>query len=234
MNVEYRPNIGWATFLLTMVAGFCDAATYVGGNSIFSAHVTGNFILFAAQLVTESRNPSGWARLLTFPVFVLAVMTGGWVAARVRRKKSILLIEGIVLTLAGIAAILLPALGALDTQVIIYLVVLITTFGMGLQNAFGKLFTKATYGPTTMMTGNVTQAALDLGSLIRERGDADEALRTSFQKLRVIIGGFLTGCVIGGALSARMGLGTILIPGLAITICYFQEEYDRDVRPQAG
>jgi len=234
MNVGYRTNVGWATFLLALVAGFCDSATFVGGNSIFSAHVTGNFILFAAQFVTMSRNAGGWARLLTFPVFVLAVMTGGWVAARARRKKSILLIEGIVLTLAGMAAILLPVLKGLDTQVIIYLVVLATTFGMGLQNAFGKLFARATYGPTTMMTGNVTQAALDLSNLIRERGSADEATRTGFKQQRVIIGAFLTGCVIGGALAARMGLGIIILPGLAITLCYIQEAYGREVRPQAG
>ena len=234
MNVEYRPNIGWATFLLAMVAGFCDTATFVGGESIFSAHVTGNFIFFAAQFASESKSAGAWARLLTFPVFVIAVMTGGWVAERARHKNSILLLEGIVLMLAGITAILLPLLKGPDTQVIIYLVVLTTTFGMGLQNAFGKLFASATYGPTTMMTGNVTQAALDLGNLIRKRGNADEASRVGFKKLRVTIGAFLTGCVIGGVLSIRMGLGTIVIPGLAITIYYLQKEYDRDVRPQAG
>jgi uncharacterized membrane protein YoaK (UPF0700 family) len=225
MNVEYRPNIGWATFLLGMVAGFCDTATFVGGESIFSAHVTGNFIFFAAQFASESKSAGAWARLLTFPVFVIAVMTGGWIAERARRTNSILLFEGIVLILAGMAAILLPVLKGLDTQLIIYLVVLTTTFGMGLQNAFGKLFAKATYGPTTMMTGNVTQAALELGNLIRQRGNADGSSRDSFKKLRITIGAFLTGCVIGGVLTVRMGLGTILIPGLAITICYLQEEY---------
>ena len=234
MNVEYRPNVGWSTFLLAMVAGFCDTATFVGGESIFSAHVTGNFIFFAAQFASESRNVSGWARLLTFPVFVIAVMTGGWVAERARRKNSILLLEGIVLILAGIAAILLPLLKGTDTQVIIYLVVLMTAFGMGLQNAFGKLFAKATFGPTTMMTGNVTQAALDLGNLIRKRRNADEASCTSFKRLRITIGAFLAGCVIGGVLSIRMGLGTIIMPGLAITICYLREGYGRNVRPQAG
>jgi uncharacterized membrane protein YoaK (UPF0700 family) len=225
MNVGYRPNVGWATFLLAMVAGFCDTATFVGGESIFSAHVTGNFILFAAQFASESKNAGAWARLLTFPVFVLAVMTGGWVAGRAKRKNSILLVEGIVLTLAGIAAILFPVLKGPDTQLTIYLVVLTTTFGMGLQNAFGKLFVKATYGPTTVMTGNVTQAALDLGKLIRGRGNAEEELRTRFKRQRVTIGAFLTGCVVGGVLTIRMGLGTIIIPGLAITICYFREEH---------
>jgi uncharacterized membrane protein YoaK (UPF0700 family) len=225
MNAGYRPNVGWTTFLLAMVAGFCDTATFVGGESIFSAHVTGNFTFFAAQFATESKNSGAWARLLTFPVFVIAVMTGGWVAERARRKNSILLVEGIVLTLAGIAAILLPALKGADTQLIIYLVVLTTTFGMGLQNAFGKLFAGATYGPTTVMTGNVTQAALDLGKLIRGRGNADEELYTSFKKQRVTIGAFLTGCVIGGVLSIRMGLGPIIVPGLAIIICYLREEH---------
>jgi uncharacterized membrane protein YoaK (UPF0700 family) len=234
MKIEYRPNIGWTTFLLAMVAGFCDTATFVGGESIFSAHVTGNFIFFAAQFASESRNVSGWARLLTFPVFVIAVMTGGCVAERARRKNSILLLEGIVLILAGITAFLLPLLKGSDTQIIIYLVVLMTTFGMGLQNAFGKLFAKATFGPTTMMTGNVTQAALDLGNLIRKRRNADEASCTSFKRLRITIGAFLTGCVIGGVLSIRLGLATIIIPGLAITICYLQEEYGGKVGPRIG
>jgi uncharacterized membrane protein YoaK (UPF0700 family) len=85
-----------------------------------------------------------------------------------------------------------------------------------------------------MMTGNVTQAALDLSSLIRERGNADETSRTGFKQQRFIIGAFLIGCVMGGALSARMGLGIIILPGLAITICYIQEEYGRNVRPLAG
>lgn len=233
MKVEYHPNIGWTTVLLAAVAGFCDTATFVGGESIFSAHVTGNFIFFAAQFASASKNPSGWVRLLTFPVFVVAVMTGGWVAERARRKNSILFFEGIVLMLAGIAAILLPKLKGLDMQVIIYLVVLTTTFGMGLQNAFGKLFARSTYGPTTMMTGNVTQAALEMGNLIRQRGNADEASWVSFKRLRITIGAFLTGCVIGGVLSIQMGLGTILIPGLAITICYLQEVYGGNVRPRA-
>ena len=223
MNVEYRPNINWVTFLLAMVAGFCDAATFVGGKSIFSAHVTGNFVFFATYFASETRDADAWARLLTFPVFFIAVMTGGWVVERARRKHSILLIEGIVLTLAGGVSILLSAVKGFDTKVVIYLVVLITVFGMGLQNAFGKLFATETFGPTTMMTGNVTQAAIELGHLIRNRGDAGKASRASFKKLRITIGAFLIGCLIGAVLSKRLGLGIIIIPGLAIILCYFRE-----------
>ena len=80
---------------------------------------------------------------------------------------------------------LLPALKGFDTMVIIYLVVLITVFGMGLQSAFGKLFATETYGSTTMITGNVTQAAIELvasfgieGMRVRHRG---LALRSTLQ-----------------------------------------------------
>jgi len=227
MKVEHRSGIGWVTSFLALVAGFCDAATFVGGKSIFSAHVTGNFVFFATYFASETRDAHAWARLLTFPVFFTAVMTGGWVAEKARRKHSILLIEGIVLTLAGGVSILLPALKGHDTMVTIYLVVLITVFGMGLQNAFGKLFPTQTYGPTTMMTGNVTQAALDLGGLIRKGGNSDEGKWTSFKKQGITIGAFLAGCVIGAVLSNRLGLGIIIIPGLAITFCYFREAYRR-------
>jgi uncharacterized membrane protein YoaK (UPF0700 family) len=221
MNVEYRPDVNWFTFLLAMVAGFCDTATFVGGGSIFSAHITGNFIVFAAQIVSESKSAGAWIKLLTFPVFVTAVLTGGWVVERSQRKHRILLFEGVVLTLAGIAAILLPTLKVFDAKVVIYLIVMTTVFGMGLQNAFGKLFAGETFGPTTMMTGNVTQAALDLGKLIRKGGIA----WASFKKQGITIGAFLTGCVIGALLSTRLGLSTIIIPGLAITLCYLLEAY---------
>src|ERR1700743_1310401 len=97
MNIEYRPNINWVTFLLAMVAGFCDTATFVGGGCFFSAHITGNFIVFAAQLASESESTGAWVKLLTFPVFVIAVLTGGWMVERSQHKHSILLFEGIVL-----------------------------------------------------------------------------------------------------------------------------------------
>ena len=43
---------------------------------------------------------------------------------------------------------------------------MLTVFALALQNTFGRLFPKETHGPTTMMTGNVTQASLDLGNLL--------------------------------------------------------------------
>ena len=101
-----------------------------------------------------------------------------------------------------------------------YTVAMTTVFAMGLQNAFGKLYAKETHGPTTMMTGNVTQASLDLGNLIKNGlKDADTLL--SFKKQLVTILGFLAGCFLGAIAGKYFGLGTLVIPGIAIVVCYF-------------
>lgn len=222
--IEQQHSINWVTFLLAWVAGFCDTATFVAGDNIFSAHVTGNFIVFAAQVVTETDSGSSWLKLLTFPVFVVAVIMGGWLAERSQRKYRILYTEGIILIFGGIAAFLLPMIKGIDEKAIVYFAVLVSVLGMGLQNAFGKLYAKETFGPTTMMTGNVTQASLDMGNLIRKGITGDGLSLASFKKQLITIGGFLAGCVIGAMLSKWLGLSAIIIPGVAIVICYLQGE----------
>ena len=212
MNLHFK--IGWFTFLLTAAAGFCDTATFVAGNETFSAHVTGNFIIFAAQAVLNG-DSSAWVKLLTFPVFVFAVMAGGWLSNRTGRRYSLLLIEGIFLLIAGGLAFGTASAPAGNT-----IVVMLTVFGMGLQNAFGKLFGKETYGPTTMMTGNVTQAALDLGHLLSRGSRTDNIAFESIKKQVVLLGGFLAGCFLGGLLSKKIGLEAMLLPGLAVLVCY--------------
>ncbi|HXB10236.1 MAG TPA: YoaK family protein [Puia sp.] len=207
-------TIGWFTFLLTAAAGFCDTATFVAGNETFSAHVTGNFIIFAAQAVL-SRDPSAWIKLLTFPVFVFAVMTGGWLSNKTGKRYPLLLIEAVILLLAGGLAF-----GTASFPAGNMIVVMLTVFGMGLQNAFGKLFAKETYGPTTMMTGNVTQAALDLGRLIWKGPGTAPIAAESIKKQVVLLGGFLAGCLLGGLLSKAAGLPAMLLPGLTVLLCY--------------
>jgi len=212
--MDQQKNIILATLLLSSVAGFCDTVTFVAGHAIFSAHVTGNFILFAAQAVLYA-DASEWIKLLTFPVFVIAVMIGGWMAGKTSRRYFLLLTEGLMLIVAGAIAF-----GLGSGQDGSYLVVMLTVFAMGLQNAFGRLFGKETHGPTTMMTGNVTQASLDLGNLLWKGFKTDILSRESLKKQLLTIGGFLTGCLLGAILGKTVGLEAICIPGLAIIICY--------------
>jgi uncharacterized membrane protein YoaK (UPF0700 family) len=213
--MEAQKSVSFVTLILTMVAGFCDTATFVAGDGIFSAHVTGNFIVFAAQIV-DGKDAGAYIKLLTFPVFIVAVMAGGWL---IERGRPVLLVQSIVLLIAGLLALAAPVKN-LDQQVLTYLIVMLAVFALGLQNAFGKLFAKATHGPSTMMTGNVTQASLDLGTLIRKGASAGPAA-DGLKRQGITIGGFLSGCIAGALLGRQTGLVCLVLPGIAMMLCYF-------------
>ncbi len=215
--MELQKNIGYVTLLLTMIAGYCDTVTFVAADSIFSAHVTGNFIVFAYQIIKGS-DIHAWIKLLTFPVFIIAVITGGRIALKATNRYTLLFWEGVLLLLSGIASYVFGYMN-IFTEWAMYAVALTTVFGMGLQNAFGKLYSKETHGPTTMMTGNVTQAALDLGNLIKN-GFKDPEVMVSFKKQLLTIIGFLIGCFLGAIAGKLFGLGTLIVPGVAMIICY--------------
>ena len=149
-------------------------------------------------------------------MFVIAVIVGGWLAAKTGKRYVLLLTEGILLLLAGAAAFWVGA-----GQSGRYVVVMITVLAMGLQNTFGKLFPKETHGPTTMMTGNVTQASLDLGNLLWKGFKTDHLSLESIKKQLFLLGGFLAGCFLGGLLAKYIGLRAVILPGLIMTIFYF-------------
>lgn len=216
--MEIKHNIGFVTLLLTMIAGYCDTVTFVAADSVFSAHVTGNFIVFAYQFVKGS-DVHAWIKLLTFPVFILAVMVGGRIAGKVLNHYTILFWEGLLLLSAGILVAVFTYNG-MFTETVMYTVTMIAVFAMGLQNAFGKLYARETHGPTTMMTGNVTQASLDFGNLIKSSFEDADAL-ISLKKQLILIIGFLVGCFLGAFAGKQLGLVTLVLPGFAMILCYF-------------
>lgn len=220
---EQKHSIHWVTFLLAWVAGFCDTVTFVSGGSIFSAHVTGNFITFASQVISGKYHSSEWLKLITFPTFVVAVMAGGWLISRTSKRYTILLAESLILIAIGAAAVFLPMIDGDVKTFTLYLLVFLVVVAMGLQNAFGKLYARETHGPTTMMTGNVTQAALELGNWIRSGFSEPDALG-GLKRISIPIGGFLAGCLLGGILGKELGMTAIFCPGVAICICYLMGE----------
>jgi uncharacterized membrane protein YoaK (UPF0700 family) len=44
-----KPTLG-TFFILSLIAGFADTATFIHLSGLFSSHVTGNFVLLAASL----------------------------------------------------------------------------------------------------------------------------------------------------------------------------------------
>ena len=199
------------TLLLCFAAGFCDTLTFVAAGELFSAHVTGNFIVFDYDLIKHN-NPHGWQKLLTFPVFVLAVMLGGGIANKSANMYTLLILEGLLLLVSGILSAV-PANSGLDNGWQVQLIVMGIVIAMAFQNTFGKLYNKATYGLTTVMTGNVTQASLDLIKGLTAR-PADAETWISFRKQVTLVVGFLVGCVAGALMAKQYGLVSALMPGV--------------------
>lgn len=97
--MDQQNTIRNLTLLLSIIAGFCDTLTFVTSNE-FSAHVTGNFIVFAYDIIKRADSES-WMKLLSFPVFVAAIIAGGWVISKLSQKYSILIFEGLLLMASG-------------------------------------------------------------------------------------------------------------------------------------
>ncbi|MFT3825138.1 MAG: YoaK family protein [Chitinophagaceae bacterium] len=205
--------IRYLTFLLAFCAGFSDTTTFVSADELFSAHVTGNFIVFAYDVV-KGADAQAWVKLMSFPVFIISVMTGGRIAARSKDQYRLLIWEGILLVISGAIIWVLNFKGN-ASHAMLFGVSMIIVFAMGLQNAFGRIYAKETFGPTTIMTGNVTQLSLDAESFLRSSFH-DTTMLASLKKHTVTIGGFLVGCLTGGISAHYVGLTGILIPGILL------------------
>ena len=200
--------------LLSFNGGFVDTAGFLGLQGLFTAHVTGNFVTLAAALVLGTHGAI--AKLLALPEFVLVV--------------ALARIGGTALRAAGLPA--LPVLLAVKVCFLLAFFVLavalgpfpdsdappalLTGFagvaGMAIQNAVQRVHF-ASIPPTTLMTGNTTQAVLDAVDLIRSvEPDNAPAVRARFARtLRGIIW-FAGGCAVAALLYYWFGFWCLALP----------------------
>lgn len=198
---------------MVFVAGFADAATYTSSYNLFSAHITGNFIVLAQKLVSYS-GLSEYFALLTFPVFVVAVYVSGRIHTAFGEKKMSFLV-GLLLVLSGVLPLLFFN-HSITQKIVEPVVLLLVVFAMGVQNALNKLYPDSVLGMTTVMTGNVTSAVLSYCSAFTARNESHKAL---FKDTLWMILVFFAGCFAGAYLTLNFSLGVLIIPG-ALVILY--------------
>ena len=187
-------------WILAFSAGFIDTATFIGAAGVFSAHVTGNFVVFAATLASGQH--AGFAKLVTFPFFVAGVLFVGFFSDKLCKKRGFFFMISCLILLSGVGLIFFKE-GTSFLACIMGLV-----FAMGMQNAAHKLYLKNT--PTsTVMTGNVTQFFLDLISKVKSQ--------IYFSTVEMVIA-FFVGCVAAALCGMQFGIVSVIVPGVLLLV----------------
>jgi uncharacterized membrane protein YoaK (UPF0700 family) len=200
---------------LGFLAGYVDTLGFVALFGLFTAHVTGNFVLIGSELARPSGN-SVLIKFLAFGAFVAAVaFTRLYILWLERRGmaplRSVFGLQLLLLTgfmLAGLAAVPLTTSDA----PLALLAGAIGAAAMGVQNAAAKLLL-SNLTPTTVMTGNVTQLVIDLVDVAR--GGADEAIHRRCAKFLWPVLAFGVGAI-GGAFAYIYAGFYGLLPAIAL------------------
>jgi uncharacterized membrane protein YoaK (UPF0700 family) len=213
--------------LLSFNGGFVDTAGFLGLQGLFTAHVTGNFVTLAAALVLGTHGVV--AKLLALPEFVLIVALARVAGRALRAAKlpalPILLVTKVCFLLAFfILAVAFGPFPDSDAPA-----ALLTGFagvaGMAIQNAVQRVHF-ASIPPTTLMTGNTTQVALDAVDLIHGVEPEDAlAVRGRFARMLRGIVWFAGGCAAAAVLYYWLGFWCLALPvvvGAATAILHKQ------------
>jgi uncharacterized membrane protein YoaK (UPF0700 family) len=202
--------------LAAFTAGFVDTVGFVGLFGLFTAHVTGNFVLIGAAIVTHHTGII--AKLLALPTFIVAVALTSLFLRRCRKTgrppiAPLLAVEAVLLTAFMVLGLLLGPFTGGDQPAAI-LTGLTGVLAMGVQNAASRTVF-ANLSPTTVMTGNVTQIVLDLVSLTEGEISQTEA-RARIRKMAPPVAAFATGAIAGGLGFAAVGFWCVLAGVAAI------------------
>lgn len=187
-TLKLTPESVYIGALLSLVAGYLDAYTYIGRDGVFSTAQTGNMVL----LGIEAAKGNVYEALVRIPpiaafitgVFVAQMLNHPWIIRKLLDpSRAVLLLE--ILVLFGV--------GFLPASVPNMIVTILIVFVGSLQISTFRSLEGWTYN-TTVTTGNLYTASRALYiSLFRK----DQSASVQFKKFATIISSFLGGAFIG-------------------------------------
>jgi len=198
---------------LAGLAGYVDTLGFVALFGLFTAHVTGNFVLIGSELARPSHGVL-LIKFLAFPAFIAGVVIARLLTVALERRGRptaayVMSAQWLLLTgfmVAGVMAS--PIIANTDTPWAL-VAGMLGAASMGIHNASSKLqFPQLT--PTTVMTGNVTQLVIDLVDIAR--GDAPPAVRARCSKFFWPVVTFGAGAIGGAFAYVRFGFWGLLLP----------------------
>jgi len=218
--------------VLALLAGITDVTSWILLGGLFTAHVTGNLVLVAADVV--SGTPPRLAAVLALPVFLVTTVVATAVSrrladrdARVQRlmlgAQALLLVVAAGLSFAGRASA--------DPQGGLALTIgLCAVCAMATQNAY--LHLASPKAPSTaVMTGNLVVATIALFDLVASRGTSPTAL-AHWKDTWPLLAGFIGGCLVGAVASTLFGDHAAVVPAVLAVGIFGVTARRRDAAPQ--
>jgi uncharacterized membrane protein YoaK (UPF0700 family) len=223
--------------LLAFIAGYVDTLGFVALFGLFTAHVTGNFVLIGAEVAGLGQGVL--LKLLAFPAFVLGVASAS-VLVKVLENRTVAQ-PGRMLHLwqaALLSAFLAACWRAMPIDNVDAPAVLLSgvlgAAAMGVQNARAKVL-PASGLPNTVMTGNVTQIVLDIVELTHhgmQRGHGPQVLGRLRSTL-IAMTSFALGAI-GGALAyVHFSFAGLLVP-IALLLLLACQRQARPAEPSSA
>ncbi|MFI4867559.1 MAG: YoaK family protein [Steroidobacterales bacterium] len=200
--------------LLSVNGGYVDSAGFLALQGLFSSHVTGNFVTLGASLVLGTTGVV--AKLMALPLFCLVVALvrvlgyslGPHAPSQLRALLSVMFV--LLLSAAALAVRLGPFPNGDVWPALLTGMTLVSA--MAVQNAVQRLYLGA-MPPTTIMTGNTTQAMIDAVDLLRGLPPADPA-RRRLANLAANILAFAIGCATAALLFVYLQMWCFVVPPL--------------------
>lgn len=219
MTAPRKPLADLTGVVMAFVGGYVDVVGFVLLFGLFVAHATGNLVMLGVSLAGDTGGLA--TKLLALPVFVgAAAATYALVRWRKQRDQPC---EALVLALQAVlllvftllTALALPAASADEPSVM--LAGLLGVAAMAAQNV-GARAVFADLAPTTMMTGNVTQVAIDLVDLMIARGRPDPSLKARMRKTWPPVAAFALGAISGAIGVMFAGPWSLLAGAAAVAL----------------
>ncbi len=201
--------------VLAFVAGYVDAATFLQVSELFSAQITGNFVVFAIALAHGVKSVD-WLKLIALPVFFVGVPLATLIYDRSRHKiRIVFAFEAALLTGAGSFALLHPH--ADDGWLAMMLVL-----AMAIQHAAHQV--EPSLGATSaVMTTNAAKLFVALWRKLTPPPPGVTSVKAEGIAARMLF--FALGCVISAFATHDFGLASVILPALLVAlIAAFREQ----------
>ena len=199
--------------VLSTAAGAVDTIGFLSLGGLFTAHITGNVVVFVAHYISGGSSQIG--PLLSVPVFVIVLGVVTMLSARKTHRinrRTLLIVQLLLLTGFLVLGEAFGPFGNPDSGPAVFTGMVGVT-AMATQNALVKLAMPGSPS-TAVMTTNTTQLAVDLATIVRGGSNPEDLARARHRARMVFpsVAGFVAGCALGGFLQSQFGLRALLLP----------------------